>query len=120
MELIKIENDIALLNPATSKKIAEFEKAMKELKEKQDELKKAILDEMEAKNIIKIDNDDFTITRILGTERETFDSKAFKEVHQDLYDEFVKFTPVKSSIRIKLKEKTEAEEKLEEIKKVIG
>ena len=120
MELIKIENGTALLNPATSKEIAEFEKAMKELKEQQDELKKAILEEMEAKNIIKIDNDDFTITYIASTDRETFDSKAFREKHQDLYDEYVKFTPVKSSVRIKLKEKSDAEEKLEEIKKVIG
>ncbi len=103
MELIKIENDTALLNPATSKQIAEFEKAMEELKEQQDELKKAILEEMEAKNIIKLENDDFIISYIAPTEREKFDSKAFREVHQDLYDEYVKFTPVKSSVRIKLK-----------------
>ena len=103
MELIKIENEVALLNPATSKQIYEFEKAMKELKEQEDELKKEILEEMEAKNIVKIDNGDFLISYVAPTERETFDSKAFKEEHQELYDEYIKFTPVKSSVRIKLK-----------------
>ena len=103
MELIKVENNSAILNLATSKKLYEFEKAMKELKEQEDELKQAILEEMEAKNIIKIDNDLFMINYIASTEREAFDSKAFREEHQDLYDEFVKFSPVKSSIRIKMK-----------------
>ena len=103
MELIKIENASAVLNIATSKQLYEFEKAMKELKEQEDELKKAILDEMEAKGIVKIDTDDLMINYIAPTDRETFDSKSFREKHQDLYDEFVKLTPVKSSVRIKLK-----------------
>lgn len=103
MELIKVENGLSILDEEASKKIAEFERQIKEIKAKEDEFKQAILEEMEAKNIIKIDTDDLMISYVAPSDRETFDSKAFKEEHQDLYDEYVKMTPVKSSIRIKVK-----------------
>lgn len=103
MKLINIENNVALLNADISKQIAEFEKTIKEIKEKEDNLKQAILNEMESKGIVKIDADDLTINYIAPTDRETFDSKTFREDHADLYDEYIKLTPVKSSIRIKLK-----------------
>lgn len=103
MELIKIEEGKALLNISTSKQLFEFEKAMKELKEQEDEIKASILQEMEDKNIKSIDCDELLISYIAPSDRETFDSKKFREEHSDLYDEYVKFTPVKSSVRIKLK-----------------
>ena len=103
MELIRIENGLNILEEETSKKIAEFERQLKDIKAKEDELKQAILEEMEAKNIIKIDTEDITISYVAPSDRETFDSKAFKENHQELYDEYVKMSPVKSSIRIKVK-----------------
>ena len=103
MELIKIENGLNILEEGISKKIADFERQAKAIKEQEDEIKKAILEEMESKGIIKIDTPEITISYIAPSDRETFDSKAFKEDHQDLYDEFVKMTPVKSSIRIKVK-----------------
>lgn len=103
MELIKVENDLTILDLEVSNKIAEFERQLKTIKEQEDELKKAILEEMEAKNIIKIESDDLMISYIAPTDRETFDSKKFKAENQDLYDEYIKMTPVKSSIRIKVK-----------------
>lgn len=103
MELIRVENGLNILEEETSKKIAEFERQLKDIKAKEDELKQAILEEMEAKNIIKIDTEDITISYVAPSDRETFDSKAFKENHQELYDEYVKMSPVKSSIRIKVK-----------------
>lgn len=103
MELIKLENDIALLDTEISKQIAEFERTIKEIEEKEKNLKQAILEEMENKNILKLENDDFIISYIAPSDRETFDSKAFKADHQDMYDEYIKMTPVKSSVRIKLK-----------------
>jgi predicted phage-related endonuclease len=77
---------------------------IKELKKQEDEIKKAILEEMENKNILKIDTDEVSISYIASSDRETFDTKKFREEHSDLYDEFVKFTPVKSSIRVKVKD----------------
>lgn len=103
MELIRLENNKALLEPQTASAIAEYEQTMKYLKEKEDALKTAILAEMEAKGIIKIDTPDMTISYIAPTDRETFDSKTFRKEHADLYDEYIKMTPVKSSIRIKVK-----------------
>lgn len=103
MELIKIENEIAILDEGVSQKIADFERQVKLIKEQEDSLKQAILDEMEKNQILKLDTPDLLISYIASSDRETFDSKAFKEAHQDLYDEYVKMTPVKPSIRIKVK-----------------
>lgn len=103
MELIKIENEIAILDEEVSQKIADFERQVKLIKEQEDSLKQAILDEMEKNQILKLDTPDLLISYVASSDRETFDSKAFKEAHQDLYDEYVKMTPVKPSIRIKVK-----------------
>ena len=77
---------------------------MKFIKEQEETLKKAIKAEMEAKGILKVQDETngMTITYIAPTYRETFDSKKFKADNPDMYDEYVKFSPVKSSIRIKL------------------
>ncbi len=91
------------LDKSVSNKIAEFERQIKAIKEKEDELKQAILEEMEKKNIIKIDTEDLLISYVAPTTRETLDSKTFKNDMPEIYDEYVKITPVKSSIRIKLK-----------------
>lgn len=103
MELIKLENEIFTLDTETSKKLAEFERMAKKIKEEQDNIKQMILEEMEAKNILKIDTDEITISYVAPTDRESFDSKTFKSEHQEMYDEYVKMTPVKSSIRLKVK-----------------
>ena len=103
MELIKLENNRISLNENVSKNIAEFENAIKELKAKEDELKQNILKEMEEKGILKVETNDIIINYIESTDRETFDTKTFREEHSDLYDEYIKITPVKSSIRIKIK-----------------
>ncbi len=103
-ELIKIENGNSLLDVEVSNKIAEFERQIKIIKEAEDALKEVIKAEMEAKGILKVtdETNGMSITYIAPTDRETFDSKKFKADNPDMYDEYVKFTPVKSSIRIKL------------------
>ena len=103
MELIKIENEIAVLDTETSMKIAKLERTIKELKETEDELKLSILNEMESKNILKLETDDLMINYIAASERETLDSKKLREEQPDIYDEYVKFSPVKASIRLKVK-----------------
>jgi hypothetical protein len=103
MELIKVENDIAILDPQVSEDIANFETQMKALAEKEEELKTAILNEMESKGIIKVETDTLAITYIAPTDRETFDKKTFREEHPDLYDEYISMSPVKSCIKIKVK-----------------
>ena len=104
-ELIKIESGTAILDAEAVRKIAEVEDAMKKLKQEEDKLKKDILAEMEEKGILKIENETMTISYIGATGRETFNSKKFRADNPDLYDEYVTISPVKSSIRIKVKER---------------
>ena len=102
-EIIVRNEDKYVLTSDTSKKIAEIEIKMKALKAKEEELKQMILKEMEEKNLLKLDAEELSISYIAPSERETFDSKALKEELPDVYDIYIKFSPVKSSIRIKLK-----------------
>ena len=103
MELIKVYGEAAILDGTTAKHIAEFEKMAKDIKAKEDELKKAILTEMESKGIIKLETDELTISYVASTDRETFDSKKLRADNPDLYDEYIRMSTVKPSIRIKLK-----------------
>lgn len=102
-KLIRMEDNTALLHSGISKALAEFEKQAKEIKERQDALKQKILEEMEANGILKIETDELTITYVAPTSRETFDSKTFRTLNPDLYDEYVEIKPVKASIRMKVK-----------------
>ncbi len=103
MELIEVNNNTALLNKDIAAVIADFEDRIKDLKAKEDKLKALILAEMEAKNIVKVDNEYLTISYVASTDRETLDSKKLRAELPDIYDEYVKISPVKSSIRIKVK-----------------
>lgn len=91
------------LSEDIEKQIVSIEKKIKKLKEQQDSMKAALLSTMEAKNLIKLETDKLVISYVAPTDRESFDSKKFKEDNPDLYDEYVKISPVKSSIRIKVK-----------------
>lgn len=104
-ELIRMENGVSILDIETSNKIAEFERQLKAVKDAEEELKKAILHEMETKGIVKLEDEvnGLTITYIAETHRETFDSKKFKVDNPDMYDEYIRMSPVKPSIRIKLR-----------------
>ena len=103
MELIKIENDLVLASDQLINEALEIKYLEEKLTAKKDNLTLTLLEEMKAKEIKKIETPDVIISYIDETERETFDSKKFKEDNPDMYDEYVKFTPVKASIRIKAK-----------------
>ena len=105
-KLIRMENGLAILDAGVSNTIVEFERQLKAIKEQEEELKKAILTEMENNGIVKFEDETngLSITYVAETSRETFDSKKFRADNPDMYDEYIRFTPVKSSIRIKVKE----------------
>ena len=100
--IIKKEDNYQLANIITSelKMIDEEEKKLKEKKEK---IREALLKEMEDKGILKIADENISITYKAPTEKETFRTKDFKKDLPDLYDTYVEFTPVKSSLLIKIK-----------------
>lgn len=84
--------------------IYNIETEIKELKKLQDSYKEELLKAMQNANCINITNDKFTISYVSPTTREVFDSKTFQKEHKLLYDSYLKLTPIKSSVRIKLKE----------------
>jgi regulator of replication initiation timing len=102
-EFITVSDGKLALSKEASKSIAEIEKTIKALKAKEDEMKAEILKGMEINNILKLETDDIVVSYIASTGRETFDSKKFRADNPDLYDEYVSISPVKSSIRIKVK-----------------
>lgn len=101
MELIKYDGKTILLNQETENELINLERAIKTLKDRQEKLKTALMEEMEKRGIIKIETDDIVVTYIPETDREQFDSKQFRADNGDLYDKYVKMTPVKASIRVK-------------------
>lgn len=105
-EIIRMENGITVLDAETSGKIAEFERQLKAIKEQEENLKKAILEEMENKGIIKVEDEinGISITYVAESYRETFDSKKFRADNPDIYDSYIRMSTVKPSIRIKVKE----------------
>lgn len=80
-----------------------IDKQEKELKAKKDSIRESILKDMEEFNILKLENENISITYKAPTERETFRTAKFKKDLPDLYDTYVEFTPVKSSLLIKIK-----------------
>ena len=99
--VIKFENGELVKDAIDFIKIKEQQ--MKRLKEEYDQLKADLLEAMEQNGIIKIDTPDIMINYVAPTESERLDTKLLKETSPDLYDQFVKFTPVKASVRIKVK-----------------
>ena len=83
--------------------IVEIEKQIKDLKALQDSYKENLLKEMEENNVLKVDTEELSISYVAPSTRETLDSKKLKEDLPDIYDLYVKFTDVKSSLRIKVK-----------------
>lgn len=106
-ELILIENGEPVLRAEISAEIAEWERMVKSIQDKEKDLRQAILYEMEEKGIIQIKTDELIISYVAPSDRENFDSKLFRAENPLIYDEYVTMSPVKSSIRIKVIEEAD-------------
>ena len=100
--IVKKEDNYQLTDTIISE-LRLIDKEEKELKEKKEKIREILLKEMEDKNILKIENENISITYKAPTERETFRTAKFKKDLPDLYDTYVEFTPVKGSLLIKIK-----------------
>ena len=100
--IVKKEDNYQLTDTIISE-LRLIDEEEKELKEKKEKIREILLKEMEDKNILKLENEDISITYKAPTEKETFRTKDFKKDLPDLYDTYVEFTPVKSSLLIKIK-----------------
>ena len=103
MELITIRNDLPVLSDETTEQLASILEAKKLLERAEKEIKEKLLAEMQEKNIYKVESDELSITYIAPFDRETFDSKRLQKDNPELYDEYITFTTVKPSVRVKLK-----------------
>lgn len=104
-ELIVYEEDRLVLTENIAEQLSKIFKAKKDLEAKEKEIKEALLKEMQASDIISVEHEGYGISIKLvdSYDRETFDSKKFKNDHPDEYDKYVKFTTVKPSVRVSVK-----------------
>ena len=102
-KLEKTQQDIARLNKKIEAAVGAEMQKLETLKEQDANMRVAILEAMEANDIDKFDGDLITITRVKATTRTTFDSKKFAEEKPKTYAKYLKTSPVKASIRLKLK-----------------
>lgn len=100
--IVKKEDNYQLTDTIISE-LRLIDEEEKKVKEKKEKIREILLKEMEDKNILKLENENISITYKAPTERETFRTKDFKKDLPDLYDTYVEFTPVKSSLLIKIK-----------------
>ena len=97
--IIKIEN--GKLCQQAIDFIVHIETQMKTLKAQYDAFRDELQKAMEAGGILKLESENLRINYISEGTKETFDSKQFKADMPDLYNEYVKFSKVKPSVRIK-------------------
>ena len=89
--------------PEIAVRIAEFEKQLKIITDREKALKAAILREMEQLGVIKLETPELLINYIAATDREALDTKALKAELPEVFDTYCKISSVKPQIRIKVK-----------------
>lgn len=102
-ELVKYEGNNLIIIPEASQKIAEIEQAIKALEAEREEYRQALYSIMTEHNIIKLDTPELLVDIVKKNDTESFDKKAFKKDHPDLYDEYITMKPGSSYIMIKTK-----------------
>jgi hypothetical protein len=76
---------------------------IKELMEEYDAIKAEVLAKMVENNDKSFDTGNILITYVAPSTREAFDSKKFKAEHEDLYDDYVKTSTTKESLKLTLR-----------------
>lgn len=99
--LLQANGNLVVFQPEIAARIADFEKQVKLVNEKEKALKEAILSEMERFGVTKLETPEVLINYIPKTDRESFDSKALREDFPDIYDTYCKVSPVKPTVRIR-------------------
>lgn len=102
-EYYSIGNDVDKLVNRVEKfelQMMQFKVQAKLLEDQQKEYRDKLYQKMEENDIKKIDTGNIVITRVLPTERKSVDSKRLKEEQPDIYEEYLKVSKVKGSIRI--------------------
>lgn len=75
-------------------------KRIKELTEEYDAIKSEVLAQMVVNNDKSFDTGKVLITLVASSVRETFDSKKFRAAHEDLYNQYLKTSKTKESLKL--------------------
>jgi predicted phage-related endonuclease len=111
LQIAEVEKQISLA-------VADLQNKQQELTSKNEEIKEQIKKAMEEKDIKKFENDYIAITYVAPTTRNTVDSAKLKEKFADVYNQCLKTSDVKSSVRIKVKEYVEEIKEIKEVKEI--
>ena len=76
---------------------------IKALTDEYDSIKAQVLEQMLKHKDKSFDTGNLLITVMKPSTRESFDSKKFKEEHSDLYNQYIKTSPTKESLKLTLK-----------------
>lgn len=98
--VITSDNGLSL---SSERSVCEILKQLDELKKQEAIIKEDLMEEMKKRGLVKIDTTKLTITYVNATTSENFDSKKLKKEKPEIYDEYCRISPVKDSIRIKVK-----------------
>lgn len=82
--------------------VIRIERELKELKDKQTELREGLLKQMQDHNIKSFKTDGLSLTRKLTTTKTSLDSKMLQEKYPEIYNECLKTSEVKESLLIKI------------------
>ena len=102
-DIIKVEDGNAVMSMEFMTHMLDVKDQLKKLKEIDDANNEMLLEAMEKHHLIKFENDAILVNYIAPTDRETFNTKKFKEENPDAYDQYCTMKPVKASVRVKAK-----------------
>jgi predicted phage-related endonuclease len=101
--LTKTQSELATVEAEILQATAALQQRKQELIEKDNEVRSAIKEAMIKNNVKKFDSDNLTITLVAASERKSLDTARIKEEEPDVYERYLKVTPVAASVRIKVK-----------------
>lgn len=99
------ELQVEEINNKISEVIADLKSKQENLENINKEIKEKILATMEENGEKKFENEFISITYVASTTRTTIDSKKLKDEQPQIFEQYSKISNVKSSVRIKVKNK---------------
>lgn len=101
-EIAKLYGDLPVKFAEVESEIANIEEQVKLMQDRQKLLREGLYALMEEHNVKSWTGSKVKLTRVLPTESETFDSKAFKEAEPELYKKYVKKSKRAGSLKVTL------------------
>ena len=98
---VATSTEITIANEVVQE-VIRIERELKELKDKQTELREGLLKQMQDHNIKSFKTDGLSLTRKLATTKTSLDSKMLQEKYPEIYNECLKTSEVKESLLIKI------------------